>query len=155
MKPTAQEEYGLRCALQVARRHDQIITIPEIAVAEGLTAAYAAKMMRLLLKGGIVTSTRGHQGGYRLAKPPAEVTVAAVMDALGTGLFPDGFCVDHRGGRNACVHSGQCAIRSVWSSLDVIIREALGGITLGDLLHPSTHANHPTLVQLDTAVAHS
>jgi Rrf2 family protein len=151
MKPTAQEEYGLRCALQVARRHDRIITIPEIAAAEGLTVPYAAKMMRLLLKGGIVNSTRGHQGGYRLSAPPAAITVAAVMDALGPGVFPEGFCVDHRGARHSCIHSANCSIRSVWTSLDLIIRDALGRISLNDLVGSDHHAGLFSPLQLEHA----
>jgi Rrf2 family protein len=149
MKPTAQEEYGLRCAIQVARRHDRIITIPEIAAAEGITVPYAAKMMRLLLKGGIVKSTRGHQGGYRLSAPPAEITVAAVMDALGPGIFPAGFCVDHSGVRHACIHTSGCAIRSVWSALDAIIRDALERISLSDLIGAGNRANPLAALRLD------
>jgi Rrf2 family protein len=148
MKPTAQEEYGLRCAIQVARRHDRIITIPEIAAAEGLTVPYAAKMMRLLLKGGIVKSTRGHQGGYRLSAPPGEITVAAVLDALGPGVFPAGFCVDHSGARHACIHTTACAIRSVWASLDTIIRDALTRLSLSDLISSGAHAGPPTPLRL-------
>lgn len=149
MKPTAQEEYGLRCAIQVARRHDRIVTIPEIAAAEGLTVPYAAKMLRLLLKGGIVKSTRGHQGGYQLSASPTEITVAAVMDALGPGIFPAGFCVDHSGARHACIHTSGCAIRSVWSSLDSIIRTALTRISLGDLIGTAGRPNPLSMLSLD------
>lgn len=161
MKFTAVEEYGLRCALQVARRaarqtvgqsasrDEDMVTIPEIAAREGLTTANVAKIMRILLKGGIVQSTRGHQGGYRLTRPADETSVAEVMDALGGGLFPEGFCTDHRGARVSCVHSRDCALRPMWASLDAIIRETLDRVTLHDLLAPDGRAGE--LIRLGTA----
>ncbi len=149
MRFTAQEEYGLRCALQVARRPGEIVTIPEIAEREGLTTAYVAKLMRVLLKGGVVQSTRGNQGGYRLSKPPAEVTVGTVIHALGGGLFPEGFCSDHGGNRRSCVHAGDCAVRSVWVSLDAILRESMDRITLQDLLATDRRADELVPLRLE------
>ncbi len=166
MKFTAVEEYGLRCALQVARRaarqtvgqgagrDEDMVTIPEIASREGLTTANVAKIMRILLKGGIVQSTRGHQGGYRLTRPADETSVADVMDALGGGLFPEGFCMDHRGARVSCVHSRDCAPRPMWASLDAIIRETLDRITLHDLLAPDGRAGELIRVSRDGSRNH-
>ena len=71
----AQEEYGLRCLVQLARHRDSTpLTIPEIAAAEGLSPEYTAKLMRALRQGGLVMSTRGAAGGYRLARRAEEVT---------------------------------------------------------------------------------
>lgn len=127
------------------------MTIPEIAALEGLTASNVAKIMRILLKGGIVHSTRGHQGGYRLSRPAEEISVAEVMDTLGGGLFPDGFCTDHRGTRRACVHSHDCALRPVWSSLDALIRQTLDAIMLADLIAPENRAGELIRLRADAS----
>ena len=79
----AQEEYGLRCLVQLARhRGSSPLTIPEIAAAEGLSPEYTAKLMRALRQGGLVMSTRGAAGGYRLARPAEEVTAWEVLEKL-------------------------------------------------------------------------
>ncbi len=70
------EEYGLRCLLQVAF-HDpsRPMTAQEIARAEGLGPEYVAKIMRTLRMRGLVVSTRGAAGGYRLARPADQIGV--------------------------------------------------------------------------------
>jgi Iron-dependent Transcriptional regulator len=70
MKLTANEEYGLRCLVRIGYAgHGGSITIPEMSQAEGVSAAYAAKILRVLRKGGFVTAARGKEGGYTLARP--------------------------------------------------------------------------------------
>ena len=92
MKFTAQEEYGLRCLLQIAREPTGSVTIPEIAKREALTPAYVAKLMRVLRRVGLVKSTRGQKGGYRLAYPPDRMNLGMVLAALGGRLYSDDFC---------------------------------------------------------------
>lgn len=69
MKITAQEEYGLRCLLRFARTGTEaVLTISEIAAAEGLSVPYVAKLLAILRQGGLIESVRGRSGGYRLAR---------------------------------------------------------------------------------------
>ncbi len=68
---TAQEEFGLRCVLTLTRAgRGGSLTLGQVAEAEGLTTAYAGKLMRLLVLGNFVESTRGRSGGYRLTRNP-------------------------------------------------------------------------------------
>ena len=67
MKLTAHEEYGFRCLVQIGKRGP--LTIPEISEAEGISASYTAKLLRMLRRGGFITSARGKVGGYSLARP--------------------------------------------------------------------------------------
>ena len=130
----ATEEYGLRCLLQVARNgEDRLLTIPEIARAEGLTTVYAGKIMRALREGGLVTSTRGASGGYRLARKAELITPWDVIQALGGSMFPDSFCESHPGSRSDCVHSLDCSIRALWRRAESAVEEVLSGVTLADL----------------------
>jgi Rrf2 family protein len=131
----AQEEYGLRCLLQVARhRGPQPLTIPEIAEAEGLSPEYTAKLMRALRQGQLVMSTRGAGGGYRLARPPNQITPWEVLQVLGGSFFPEGFCESHPGQLQDCVHTTDCAVRALWSRIEGVVRELLQSITLDALI---------------------
>jgi Rrf2 family protein len=136
MKITAQEEYGLRCALQLARAGTGgVMTLTEIASREGLTTPHAGKLLAMLRQGGVVCSVRGRTGGYTIARPADLITAAEVLQALGTRPRPEGHCDRHRGTLSTCVHSQDCSVRSLWGSLDSIVGRLLRGVTLDDLLH--------------------
>lgn len=135
MKLSAQEEYGLRCLLHLARCGEgDSLTIPEISRAEGLSVPNVAKLMRLLRLGGLVQSARGQSGGYMLARPAHQISVAAVLDLLGGPLFGPNFCERHSGKEKVCTHSVDCSLRSLWSSVQVILAEILEKTSLADLL---------------------
>jgi Rrf2 family transcriptional regulator, iron-sulfur cluster assembly transcription factor len=134
MQLSAQEEYGLRCLLQVARHEGgEPLRIPEIAAREGLSPEYTAKLMRGLRQGGLVASTRGATGGYRLARPAAEVSVLDALTVLGGPLFSEAFCSAHPGNRRDCVHSTDCSVRALWRCIGAAVHQVLRGITLADM----------------------
>lgn len=133
MKITAQEEYGLRCLLQVAKA-DGSITISEICKNEGISSANVAKMMSLLRKGGFVKSIRGQVGGYELARKPSEIAIGEVLAFLGGRLFDPGFCSSHSGNEEECAHNSDCSVRSVWLRVQFAVDQALGRISVEDLL---------------------
>src|SRR5437763_12591725 len=99
MKITSQEEYGLRCLIRLARADDgRSLTIPEIAVAEGLSGPYVAKLLAVLRQAGLLDSVRGRSGGYRLSRPSAEITLGTVLRVLGEPLFEEpAYCQQHAG----------------------------------------------------------
>ena len=80
MKITAQEEYGLRMLIRIARCADENgLSIPQLSEAEGLTAHYVAKLTRQLRLSGFINSTPGQKGGYILSKPSAEINFNKVL----------------------------------------------------------------------------
>lgn len=133
MQLLAQEEYGLRCLIELSRRNGEMLTIQEIARAEGLSADYAAKLLRELRRGGLVSSTRGASGGYRLARPANQITAWDAVQVLGGALFPEGFCACHPGKAELCVRGTNCALRALWQRVDLAVRDVLTRITLEDL----------------------
>ena len=133
MRLTAQEEYGLRCLLRVARGQESMTT-PEIAVREGLTQAHVHKLMRLLRRGGLVKSVRGRNGGYQLARPAEEINVGAALAALGDSFYSSEFCREHTGSERTCVRNSDCSIRSLWIAIDRAVQHALQSTKLSDLL---------------------
>ena len=87
MKLSAHEEYGLRCLLRIGLAgQDESLTIPEISQAEALSPAYAAKLLRILRRGGFITSARGKAGGYTLSRPAGQIAIGDVMGVLGGRL---------------------------------------------------------------------
>jgi len=135
MKISAQEEYGIRCLLELGRAASgRSLTISEISRAEGLSKEYVAKLMRILRRGGLVRSVRGQAGGYALARPLAQITVSQALAVLGGKLWDPAFCKKHPGRRRICSHSRDCRVRALWSRLQDSVDGMLGAVSLQDLL---------------------
>src|SRR4029077_6573632 len=106
MKLTANEEYGLRCLVRIGYAGEGgSLTIPEMSEAEGVSPAYAAKILRVLRQGGLVKAVRGKEGGYTLARPAEQIAIGDVMDLLGGRIFESAFCDSHAGRAAICTRS--------------------------------------------------
>jgi len=137
MKLTAQEEYGLRCLLQIARKAEGGgTTIADISREEGLTSSNTAKLMRVLRMAGFVSSIRGKTGGYTLARPANEIILGDVLNSLGGKLFHGKFCHHYTGNNGQCVHIEHCTMRSLWCAIQSVLDHVLDRTTLQDLLKP-------------------
>ena len=134
MKISAQEEYGLRCLLQLATlQENESLTLPQIAEREGISVANAGKLMWLLNKANFVNSTRGTKGGYALARPADEIRLSEVIKVLDKDILSK-HCESYTGVLDSCVHKGDCGIRPVIVGLHEIVQEALSKITLVQLV---------------------
>lgn len=139
MKFSAQEEFGLRCLLQVAKHNSEGgVTIQFISEEEKLTVPNVAKLLRILRMGNFVESTRGQIGGYALARPANKILVGEVLETLGGRLFESGFCDDHSGIEKICTHTTDCSVRSLWRKIQNAVDQALVNLTLEDLLSAET-----------------
>jgi Rrf2 family protein len=137
MKITAQEEYGLRCLLRLARGQEHSLTLTEIAEAEGLSVPHVAKLMAVLRQAGLLESVRGRSGGYRLAKAPQEIRLGSLLLILGEPLFDEAdYCHKHAGiaPDGICVNHDACTLKSLWHTLEQWMRGTLDQITIADLL---------------------
>ena len=138
MKFSTQEEYGLRCLIQIAKEGpDGSLTIQEIGRREGLTTPHVAKLLMILRKGGLITSTRGQAGGYTISRPSREIIVGDVLTVLGGRLYDDNFCERHVGTHDVCSHSVGCAVRDLWEDVQKAIDSVVTHITVADLLRES------------------
>ncbi len=131
MKFSAQEEFGLRCLLQIARQES--MTIPQISSAEGMSEANAGKILRVLRLAGFVDSSRGQEGGYHLSRPANQILISDVLNALGGKLFDEEFCEKHAGDEGNCSHLTDCSLRHLWRTVQTSVDQALSKITLSDL----------------------
>lgn len=144
MRISAQEEYGLRCLLSLARgarEGSPSRTIEGIAQEQGMTTANVAKILAVLREGGIVDSVRGRTGGYALARAAEEIRLSEAIAVLGGPLFEvDCFCEKFTGSGETCVNTvvahapHGCSIRPVWSALGVLVDRVLSQVRLSELL---------------------
>jgi Rrf2 family protein len=131
---TTQAEYGLICALHLARRKsDGPVTGREIAARERLPADYVEQIMLKLRRAGIVTSTRGAHGGYHLARGAEQISVRDVIAASEHSTF-EVHCTSHPVEAERCAASHDCSIRPVWMLLQQRVDDVLGSVHLSDLL---------------------
>ncbi len=155
MKVSAQEEYGLRCMLQLARRqmggNPKPLTLAEIGRGEGLTIANVAKIIRSLRKAGLVRSVLGRRGGYSLVRRAGGINVAEILHALGGRLYDPEYCHRYSGDLDTCTHMGDCSIRSLWGVLENLLESVLSQTKLSDLVH--TECDMSAVLARKTAVS--
>jgi Rrf2 family protein len=133
MHISAVEEYGLRCALQLAAQSEgSLLAASQIAEREGISVQYASKIMHLFRRAGLVSASRGMQGGFRLVKPANEISVKMVFGAL-REEERENFCTQHKGLQETCVHLKSCSVRPVWDVLFSYFDLVLDRLTLADL----------------------
>ena len=150
MRITTLAEYGVICALHLAKRVSEgPITGREIAASERLPVDYVEQILLRLRRADIVRSTRGAHGGYELARGADTISIRAVIAASESTTF-DLHCVSHPVEEERCSAAHTCSIRPVWQLLQQKIDDVLEGIRLSDLLHEENEVR--TLVGLSDRV---
>jgi Rrf2 family iron-sulfur cluster assembly transcriptional regulator len=135
VKVTAQEEYGLRCILQLASAPPgEPFTVGEIARREGLSVAYVEKLLRILGRAGLTQSQRGIKGGYRLAKPSEQITLGDVGRALGAIQTAPNICRRYTGNLKSCIHDTDCGIRPIWQEITEHVLQVMDNIPISKIL---------------------
>jgi Rrf2 family protein len=131
MRLNTKVRYGTRALLELALRFDDgPVSVGEIAAAQGVSDKYLEALFATLRIAGLVQSVRGAQGGYRLARPPADICLREVFDAL-EGSEPYAPCtLDHA----ACQRWADCVTREVWADMYQASMQVLESTTLADLV---------------------
>ncbi len=127
MKVSQRTEYGIRAMIGLAREFDSKLSIKELARREAIPETFLEQIMSDLRRAGLLESTRGPRGGYRLKNPPGQITVGEVVETLEGTLSPARCESD-------CTHLGGCSTRSVLDKIERSITETLDGINLEDLV---------------------
>ena len=134
MKISAQEEYELRCLLQLARQPvGASLSLRQIAESEGISVAHAGKLMWILNRAGLVKSTRGSKGGYTLARPASEIRLSEIIKILDEDAVKS-HCQHYPGERDVCIHSGDCTITPVVEALNQLVHNVLSRISLAQVM---------------------
>ena len=124
-------DYALRAILFLARTDGRgLVRAEEIAEAIGAPRNYLSKTLHLLGRAGIVTSSRGPQGGFALAVPPDELTLARVVDLFDEPRVRPRCML----GTAPCDPEHPCAVHHRWTAITRAQREPLTTTTVADLL---------------------
>ncbi len=135
-------EYGVRVMVELARRGcaqpvEQPVALTEIAEHEGLPLAYLEHLVARLRRAGLIESRRGAHGGYLLAREPAQITMAEVVEALEGRIAPIECFSATPDGSIHCVLASDperiCTSKLLWSRVREAIVETLEQTTLADL----------------------
>ncbi len=141
-------EYGVRVMVHLAREAGDDagdgpvpISLGSIADAEGLPLAYLEHLVRRLRNAELVESRRGAHGGYSLARPPAQITMAEVVEALEGEIAPIECITADSEGALVCAREGEapCPTKLLWTRVQGSIVRTLSEMTLADLILPLPH----------------
>lgn len=135
MKLSTRARYALRLMVDLAINgtEQEALSLATIAGRTGLSRGYLEQLALTLRNARLVRSSAGRKGGYRLARPPSEITLGQIVEAsIGPICVVD--CVDSP---ESCMRTDYCECRLVYALINKKIAEVLHAYTLGDLTDPS------------------
>lgn len=133
MRLSTKGRYAVTAMMDLAIHGDSgPVTLADISKCQGISLSYLEQLFARLRKEGLVSGVRGPGGGYRLARPSTEITVADIINAVGEGVD-----ATRCSGRGDCQGGARCLTHELWSELSEQIHDFLQGITL------DTFANRP------------
>ena len=128
--------YALRLMIDLAmHEQDGFVSLKDISERQGISVKYLEQIMALLNKENLLSSQRGPQGGYRLAKKPEEYSVGEILRAVEGSLAPIA-CLE--GEENPCPRQKEWMTIGFWEGLNRVIDEYIDSVTLQDLLKDSS-----------------
>lgn len=134
MKLTTRGRYAVTAMLDLALNEDRgPITLADIAERQGISLSYLEQLFGRLRRAGLVKSVRGPGGGYHLARPRNEISVALVIDAVSESVD-----ATRCGGARNCQGEERCLTHDLWEDLSAQIRAYLDEVSLGALVERRT-----------------
>ncbi len=138
-------EYGVRVMVELARRAgesvdgaESVVPLAEIAEHDGMPLAYLEHLVARLRKAGLIDSRRGSRGGYMLARPAEEITMAEVVEALEGAIAPIECISQGPDGSVVCSRESDpdhtCPTKLLWTRVRFSIVKTLEETTLANLL---------------------
>jgi len=135
-------DYATVLLATLASEPERVQTAASLAEQTHIAAPTVSKLLKQLHRAGLVSSTRGLRGGYQLARPAAQISAAAILDALEGPLALTDCSVGH----GQCEIEESCRVGRVWQRLNLAIRRALYEVSLAQLAGlESPPARLPTL----------
>lgn len=123
--------YALRMMLDLAEHQgDGYVALRDVAQRQDISKKYLEQIIPVLNRAGLLQTTRGYQGGYRLSKFPSHYTVGEILRATEGSLSPVA-CLESE---TPCPRRNDCATLPIWEGLEKVVGAYLDGITLQDVL---------------------
>jgi len=132
MKISTKGRYALRMLLDLAVNDKGGYTaLRDVAERQNISKKYLEQIVPVLHKAEILVTTRGFQGGYKLAREPKDIKVGEVLRLTEGNLAPV-VCLETE--KNSCKRSGECVTLHIWEGLQKVIADYLDSITLQDMI---------------------
>ncbi|HHO68109.1 MAG TPA: Fe-S cluster assembly transcriptional regulator IscR [Gammaproteobacteria bacterium] len=139
MKLTSKGRYAVTAMLDLALHAGSgPVTLAGISERQGISLSYLEQLFTRLRKHGLVSSTRGPGGGYRLSRSAYDIAVADVVSAVDESVD-----ATRCGGQANCQDGKRCLTHELWTELSEQIRGFLGGISLGQLVDQGSRPGQP------------
>jgi Rrf2 family protein len=134
MKISTKGRYALRALSHLSYSYinsgNKPVSMMEISGKEKISNRYLENIFVKLRKAGLVASTKGEKGGFRLVKAPESISLLEVLTAVETDVAA-ARCVAKA---NVCYRSGRCGLRKIWQKLDVHVNGFLNKISLKEVM---------------------
>lgn len=131
LKVSQRTEYAIRAMVELAqRRDDGMVPAREIAERQQIPLRFLEQQLAALVKAGLVESHRGAGGGCKLARDPAEITVAQVVDVMEGDLYPM-YCLDPSD--HTCMQDAKCGLQELWGDVYSAVRQVFERTTIAGL----------------------
>ncbi len=128
MKLSTKGRYAVTAMMDLAiHEQDEPVTLADISQCQGISLSYLEQLFAKLRRAGLVEGVRGPGGGYRLARPSSQISVAQVITAVDENVD-----VKNCKGREDCQDGERCLTHQLWDELSRKLYEFLDGITLAD-----------------------
>ena len=125
-------DYGTVVLAQMAREPATVFSAAELAERTGLAPTTVSKLLKALLRAGILASTRGAHGGYALARPPEQISAVEIIDAIEGPVA----LTECSTGHSTCTIQADCSVGGNWQQINLGIRHALERVSLAELTRP-------------------
>ncbi len=127
-------DYGTVLLAHLARNPNDVCSAADIAARTGIALPTASKLLKSLARSGLVRSTRGASGGYKLARKPGDISAADIIDALDGPVS----ITECSASDSHCDIEEACSVGNAWQRINIAIRNALQDVSLVDLLRSSS-----------------
>ena len=153
LRMTRQADYAIVLLTYFADHRGIVLTARDLAAQVHLPVPMVSKILKALAREGLLQSTRGAHGGYRLDRAAEEISVAEIVTAI-EGPIAITECTSDAPAN--CDIAAMCAVRANWQTINQVVRDALGGISLAQMTSPinpgTTHGRRGT-PKSDTSAA--
>lgn len=129
-------DYAIVVLGQMARQPERTFAANELAESSGIGTPTASKILKVMARAGLLTSTRGAHGGYQLTSAPEKTSIASIIAAVEGPIALTECGLEHR----QCDQSRTCHVQGNWSLINRAIQTALEAITLADMTQPMKRA---------------
>ena len=140
-------DYAASLMAHVAHSPGRRISAQQLGQELGLPGPTVAKLLKQLTQAGLTSSTRGVGGGYSLARPPQDISIAEVIEAIEGPLALTECALAN----SDCALEPTCATRANWQVINRAVRVALAAVSLADMAAPAPHALRIHMQRLEKA----